>query len=99
MKLLVELDDVPRFVRRSSRFLDQFKECFLHLQSIHREHDLRQLYRDLDFPDQAGNEIATEGTNHGQIFHLGGYLAKQADIDVQFIWQGSGWALHRIGYM
>jgi hypothetical protein len=87
IQLLAEIYGVSQQVGRTKAVVDRFKEVFNQMRILHQTQDLRQRYQSATFP-KADDQ-----------FSLGGDLAKEADLDVQFVRLDRGWVLSRIDYL
>jgi hypothetical protein len=85
--LLAELHDVSQQVGRSKAVIDRFKDVFMQLQTLHHQQDLRLRYQEANFPIDDDH------------YQLGGDLAQQGDLDIQFLRLERGWVLKRIDYL
>lgn len=85
--LLAEIYGVSQQVGRSKAVVDRFKDVFAQMWTWHQAQDLRERYRSAAFPKD------------GDRYALGGDLAREADIDVQFARLDRGWVLSRIDYL
>lgn len=86
--LLAEVRNAPK-ARPSAPppSADRFKAAFEQLRSVHTQHSLQELYADASFPDDEDH------------YRLDGYLARTADIDVQFVRLPQGWVLADIEFL
>lgn len=87
IQLLAEIHAVSQQVGRSKAVVDRFKDVFVQMQETHRRQDLRAHYRAAQFP------------SHEDRYALGGILAEQCDVLVQFERLKRGWVLARLDYL
>ncbi|MBI1298596.1 hypothetical protein GC175_26985 [bacterium] len=87
IQLLAEIHAVSQQVGRSKAVIDRFKDVFAQMQATHRNEDLRTHYSSAQFP---------RSEEH---YALGGVLARQCDVLVQFAHLDQGWVLERLDYL
>ena len=87
IQLLAEIYAVSQQVGRSKAVVDRFKDVFAQMQATHRSEDLRIHYSCAQFP------------RNGDHYALGGVLARQCDVLVQFTRLDRGWVLERLDYL